>query len=61
MNCEREENKGSVLILSHWGKELFLDYGYDLKYNVPRWYLALDEATFGKRQENKRRMRGRHV
>ena len=33
------------------GEELFVDYGYDLKYDVPRWYRALHEATFGKRQE----------
>ena len=34
-----------------WREELFVDYGYDLKYDVPRWYLALHEATYGKRQE----------
>ena len=33
------------------GEELFVDYGYDLKYEVPRWYRALYEATFGKRKE----------
>ena len=33
------------------GEELFVDYGYDLMYDMPRWYLALHKATFGKRQE----------
>ena len=33
------------------GEELFVDYGYDLKYDVPRWYLALHKTTFGKKQE----------